>query len=431
MKKVAIIGAGIGGMSAAYDLIRNQDQVAIFEADKNVGGLAGGFKEKNWDWSVEKFYHHWFLSDHYILDLINELGWKDKVVIPHPRTVVYYKEKFFPLDSPLAAITFPGFTFFDMVRFGFVSVYLRYLSNWKSLEKFTAHEWMKRAYGERTYTTHFEPLLIGKFGEHYKDVTMAWFWARFKARTTRLATFEGGFQAFEDLFAEKLKSMGVRFQMETVIDQIKQKKGKLELTIKGKKELFDQVLVTSSPQQMARLVTELPDEYLSGLLGLQSMGAVVLVLSLKHQLSKEGYYWFNLPKSAGFPFLALVEHTNFLSSEHFDGDHIVYCGDYLDPGHEYFRLTQKQLLERFIPGLSRINPEFNVEWIKKSWLWKTSYAQPIPLVDHSQNIPSIATPIAGLYFASMSQVYPWDRGTNFAVQIGRDAACMMVEDGKD
>ncbi len=344
---------------------------------------------------------------------------------------MYYKEKFFPLDSPLAAITFPGFTFFDMVRFGFVSVYLRYLSNWKSLEKYTAHEWMKKAYGERTYTTHFEPLLIGKFGDHYKDVTMAWFWARFKARTTRLATFEGGFQAFEDLFAEKLKSMGVRFQMETVIDQIKQKKGKLELTIKGKKELFDQVLVTSSPHQMARLVTELRDEYLSGLLGLQSMGAVVLVLSLKHQLSKEGYYWFNLPKSAGFPFLALVEHTNFLSSEHFDGDHIVYCGDYLDPGHEYFHLTQKQLLERFIPGLSRINPEFNVEWIKKSWLWKTSYAQPIPLVDHSQNIPSIATPIAGLYFASMSLVYPWDRGTNFAVQIGRDAACMMVEDGKD
>ncbi len=431
MKKVAIIGAGIGGMSAAYDLIRNQDQVTIYESDKNVGGLAGGFKEKNWDWSVEKFYHHWFLSDRYILDLIKVLGWKDKVVIPHPRTVVYYKGRFFPLDSPLAAITFPGFTFFDMIRFGFVSVYLRYLSNWKSLEKFTAHEWMKRAYGERTYTTHFEPLLIGKFGEHYKDVTMAWFWARFKARTTRLATFEGGFQAFADLFAEKLKSMGVRFQMETMIDQVKQKKGKLELTVKGKKELFDQVLVTSSPHQMARLVPELPDEYLSGLLGLQSMGAVVLVLSLKHQLSKEGYYWFNLPKSAGFPFLALVEHTNFLSSEHFGGDHIVYCGDYLDPGHEYFHLTQKQLLERFIPGLSRINPEFNVEWIKKSWLWKTSYAQPIPLVDHSQNIPSIATPIAGLYFASMSQVYPWDRGTNFAVQIGRDAACMMVEDGKD
>jgi protoporphyrinogen oxidase len=431
MKKVAIIGAGIGGMSAAYDLIRNHDQVTIFEAEAKVGGLAGGFKDKNWDWSVEKFYHHWFLSDHYILDLIQELGWKDKVVIPHPRTVVYHNGKFFPLDSPLAALTFPGFTFIDMVRFGFVSVYLRYLSNWKTLEKYTAHEWMKKAYGERTYSTHFEPLLIGKFGDHYKAVTMAWFWARFKARTTRLASFEGGFQAFENLLAERLKSMGVNFQMMTAIEHIRQKNGELEVTLKGKKELFDQVLVTSSPYQMAKLAPELQEEYLSGLLGLQNMGAVVLVLSLKRQFSKEGYYWFNLPKNAGFPFLALVEHTNFLSSEHFGGDHIIYCGDYLDIDHDYFRLSQKQIIERFIPGLSRINPEFKSDWIKKGWLWKTNYAQPIPLVNHSQNIPAIATPIPGLYFASMSQVYPWDRGTNFAVQIGRDAACMMINEVND
>jgi len=430
MKKVAIVGAGIGGMSAAYDLIRNKDQVTIFEAESHVGGLAGGFKEKNWDWSVEKFYHHWFLSDHDILDLIKELGWKDKVVIPHPRTVVFYKGKFFPLDSPLAAITFPGFTFFDMVRFGFVSVYLRYLSNWKSLEKYTAHEWMKKAYGERTYTTHFEPLLMGKFGDHYKDVTMAWFWARFKARTTRLATFGGGFQAFADLFADQLRNKGVKIQLNTLIDLVKQKKGKLEITVNGKKEQFDQVLVTTSPSQMARLAPELPNEYRGGLLGMQSMGAVVLVLSLKHQLSELGYYWFNLPKNDGFPFLALVEHTNFLSSEHFGGDHIVYCGDYLDPNHEYFHLTQRQLVERFIPGLKRINPGFQADWINKSWLWKTRYAQPIPLVNHSQNIPSVATPIPGLYFASMSQVYPWDRGTNFAVQMGRDAARMMIEDAR-
>jgi hypothetical protein len=53
-------------------------------------------------------------------------------------------------------------------------------------------------------------------------------------------------------------------------------------------------------------------------------------------------------------------------------------------------------------------------------------AQPIPLVNHSRHIPSIQTPLPGLYFASMSQVYPWDRGTNFAVEIGRRAARMML-----
>jgi len=49
-------------------------------------------------------------------------------------------------------------------------------------------------------------------------------------------------------------------------------------------------------------------------------------------------------------------------------------------------------------------------------------------VNHSKNIPAIKTPVPGVYFASMSQVYPWDRGTNFAVEIGRRAARMMLEE---
>jgi protoporphyrinogen oxidase len=179
---------------------------------------------------------------------------------------------------------------------------------------------------------------------------------------------------------------------------------------------------------LAHLAPELPENYLAGLLSLKSMGAVVMVLSLKHQLSEEGYYWFNLPKNAGFPFLSLVEHTNYLSPEFFGGDHIVYVGDYLPGDHEYFQLSQAELEARFIPQLKRFNPAFSPDWVNRTWLSRTKYAQPVPLVNHSENIPAIRTPIKGLYFASMSQVYPWDRGTNFAVEIGRRAARMMIQD---
>jgi protoporphyrinogen oxidase len=179
---------------------------------------------------------------------------------------------------------------------------------------------------------------------------------------------------------------------------------------------------------MAKLAPDLPQDYLKGLLDLKSMGAVVMVLALKQRLSKEGYYWFNLPKSAGFPFLALVEHTNFVPAEHFGGDHIIYIGDYLEPDHENFRLSKEELLEKFMPAMVRFNPDFKSDWVRESWLFRTSYAQPIPLVNHSRNIPSIKTPIRGLFFASMSQVYPWDRGTNFAVEIARRAAREMMEE---
>ncbi|HSJ90092.1 MAG TPA: NAD(P)/FAD-dependent oxidoreductase [Anaerolineales bacterium] len=427
--KIAIIGAGFGGMAAAYDLKKAGHEVIIFESADYVGGLASGFKEPNWDWFVEKFYHHWFQSDKYMLGLIHELGWDDKVIFPRPLTVMYHKGKFYPFDSILKALLFPGLGFgLDKIRFGFVGLFLRLTNNWKALEKVTADAWMMKWAGKNVYEKMWKPLLIGKFGPFYRDVNMAWMWARIKARTTRLGTFEGGFQNFANMFAEKLRSMGVEIRLRAKVESIKREQNKLSIRSDGQSESFDKVLVTTSPNLMAKLSPDLPENYLKGLLELKSMGAVVMVLALKHQLSKEGYYWFNLPKEAGYPMLALVEHTNYVSIEHFGGEHIVYAGDYLEVGHEYFSMSDEQLLERFMPAFKKFNPEFSRDWVKKVWVFKTNYAQPVPLVNHSKNIPAIQTPITGLYFASMSQVYPWDRGTNFAVEIGRRAARMMLED---
>jgi protoporphyrinogen oxidase len=432
--KIAIIGAGFSGMAAAYDLSKAGHTVTIYETAGYVGGLASGFKEPGWDWSVEKFYHHWFASDKHMLGFIKELGWEDMVLFPRPLTVMYHNGKFYPFDSILKALLFPGLGFgINKVRFGLVGVFLRLTNNWKGLEKFTLYEWMRKWAGEKVYRIMWEPLVIGKFGEEYhKQVTMAWMWARLKARTTRLGTFEGGFQHFADLLAGKLREMGVGIRLKTPVTLIEHAANSSELTVQSDiPETYDKVLVTLSPEAMTRLVPSIPEEYLHGLSTMKSMGAVVITLALKHQLSEKGYYWYNLPKSAGYPFLALVEHTNFIPAARFGGNHIVYMGDYLDPEHEFFQLSKEQLLERFLPALKKVNPRFERDWVRKSWMYRTPYAQPVPLVNHSQNIPSIETPVEGVYFASMSQVYPWDRGTNFAVEIGRRAARLIMAGNPD
>ncbi|HEY9075402.1 MAG TPA: NAD(P)/FAD-dependent oxidoreductase [Anaerolineaceae bacterium] len=425
---IAIIGAGLGGMSAAHDLNKAGHQVTIFETADYVGGLAAGIKAPHWDWSVERYYHHWFTSDAHILGLIAELGWGSDVLFPRPKTVAYHDGRFYPLDSPMAALRFPGYNLVGMARFGLATVYLRYLASWQSLEKHLATAWMRRWYGNAVYQALLEPLMEGKFGAHMDEVNMAWMWARLKARSTRLGTFRGGFQAFADRFAEVLRQKGVKILLSTPIQQvIPSGDGRLRLELSAGGQDFDQVLFTGSPALLAKLAPALAADYLKGLLSLKSMGAVVLILALRQQLSKEGYYWFNLPKSAGYPFLALVEHTNWLKPDYFGGDHIVYIGDYLDPSHENFTLSKEEILSRFLPSLKRFNPEFSPDWVKDAWLSRTPYAQPIPMLNHSQNIPAIRTPIPGLFFASMSQVYPWDRGTNFAVEIGRRAAGIMMQ----
>ncbi len=434
--KIAVIGAGPAGLAAAYDLTRAGHRVTIFEGAPQVGGLASGFKAPHWDWTLEKFYHHWFASDKAILGLIKELGWSEQVLFPRPYTVVYYHGEFQPLDSPLMLLRFfvRNLSLPDMIRFGLAMVYLRLTPWWQPLEKVTADEWMRRWCGDRVYNALWKPLIVGKFGEeNLKVVNMSWMWARLHARTTRLGTFAGGFQAFMDRLAAVVRRQGAEIRLNCAVRGIRRQAAGggrlgagLVVEAGASAEAFDAVISTSSPALMTKIAPDLPAGYSEKLCALKSMGAVVMVLSLARQLTK--YYWHNLPKEAGFPFLAMVEHTNYMKPEHYGGDHIIYCGDYLDPGHEYFRLSKEELLERFLPALKRFNPEFDRSWVKETWLWKTNYAQPIPPLNHSRNIPSIRTPVPGLYFASMSQVYPWDRGTNFAVEIGRKAAQMVMGD---
>ncbi len=432
--KIGVIGAGPAGLAAAYDLTRAGQAVTVYEAAPEVGGLASGFKAPHWDWRLEKFYHHWFQTDKAILGLIDELGWRDQVLFPRPYTVAYVNGKFQPLDSPAQALRFflGNFSLLDTLRFGVVTAYLRLTPYWQPLEKVTADEWARRWYGERVYRALWRPLLVGKFGEeNLPVVNMAWLWARLHARTTRLGTFVGGFQEFMDRLAEVVKRQGAEIRLNCAVTAIRWQRtddGRPRIRVEagGASEDYDAVISTSSPALMAQLAPELPDSYAAQLRALKSMGAVVMVLSLTRQLTK--YYWHNLPKEAGFPFLAMVEHTNYISREHYGGDHLIYCGDYLNPDHPYFRLSKDALLEEFLPALKRFNPAFDRSWVKETWLWKTAYAQPVPPVNHSRNIPPLRTPLKGLYFASMSQVYPWDRGTNFAVEIGRKVARLVLED---
>jgi protoporphyrinogen oxidase len=448
--KIAVVGAGAGGLAAAHDLLRAGHEVVVFEASDQVGGLAGGFRQPHWNWSVEHYYHHWFASDEHVLGLIDELGWSDKVLFPWPITAAYHDGRFFALDGPLSysfpqwnwldripgagtlargyyAFRYPALSLIDTFRYGIAGISLLLAPSWKRFEKETAYKWLMRWMGKRNLEALWEPLLIGKFGPHYKEVNAAWFWARVKARTPRLGTFVGGFQAFMESLADRIKVEGGSIELNSAVHRVSQNENNgLTLQTEFGSQKFDQCLMTTSPAILAKVAPELPEDYLQQLLGLRSMGAVVLVLALRHQLSEQGFYWHNLPKAAGFPFLSLVEHTNFLPTEYFGGDHIVYCGDYLEVDHEYFTLSKDQLLERFLPALPKINSRFTPEWVTDSWLFRTSYAQPVPPIMHSRSIPEVETPIPGLWFASMSQVYPWDRGTNYAVEIARRTAKRMI-----
>lgn len=420
--KVAIAGAGIAGLTAAYDLARAGHAVTVYEAAPVAGGLASGFRDARWDWPLERFYHHLFETDAAIRQLVAEIGFAEKLFFRRPLTAQWWRGRAYALDGVLPVLSFPALPFPDRMRFGAAIAFLKYATNnWQRLEQTTAAAWTRRVMGPHASRELIRPLLEGKFGPHADEVNMAWLWARFKARSFKLGYFEGGFQAFCDALLARVRALGVTVHLATPLEALARADGggwRVAAGASGGD--FDAAIVTGSPGLLARLAPGLPPAYLAGLRSLRSMGAVVLTLALTHKLLDK-VYWLMPPKSE-FPFLALVEHTNFIEPAHYGGDHLVYCGDYLDPSHEYFRMSEGELLARFLPALKKVNLAFDPSWVRASWLHREPYAQPIVTVGHSRNIPPLATPLPGLFWASMSQVYPWDRGTNFAVELGRRVA---------
>ncbi len=427
--RVAIIGAGIAGMTAAYELARAGHTVVVFEAAPVVGGLASGFRDERWAWPLERFYHHIFQTDRAIIKLAAAIGYADRLFFRSQVTAQWWNGRGYDLNGPLQVLRFPALPFVDRVRFGAVAFYLKYLdSNWRRLERATAAAWTSRWAGPNAYRVLWRPLLEGKFGRHADEVNMAWLWARLRARSFKLGYFVGGFQGFADALLAAIRALGVEARLGTPIGAVRQSAAGWDVLAPGlPPEAFDQLLVTGSPTLLMRLVPHLPDAYLGRLRELRSMGAVVLTLALTRPLTA-GLYWVNMPKDQ-FPYLALVEHTNFIEPTYYGGDHLIYLGDYLDPDHEYFRLSHEELLARFLPSLRQVNPAFEPAWVRKSWLHREAYAQPIVPVNHSRSIPPLRTPLNGLFWASMSQVYPWDRGTNFAVELGQRVAGEMLAIG--
>jgi protoporphyrinogen oxidase len=418
--KVAIVGAGFTGLAAALNLAKQGVEVTVYEKEKRPGGLAIGFRDPSWDWAIEKHYHHVFTSDRDVLDISNESEVKN--FFSRPISSTLRDGKIIQLDSPLSLLKFGGLPLTSRVKTGLGLAYLKFFADWKTLEKLTAEEWLNRL-DRKSYSTLWEPLLKAKFGEYAGDISAAWFWARIKKRSTSLGYFEGGFDNLALKIEEKCRQYGVDFVYDVSVSRIRQTTGKWMIDIDGQKsgKTFEKVLFTGPSTLLSKLAQGLPETYVRKLKDFTGIGAVNLLIALRRQFFSDNTYWLNI-NDPGFPFLAAVEHTNFVSNKHYAGDHLLYVGNYLPHTHSYFNLSEKQIFDIYFPFLQKINPKFNKKDVRSMWLFRAPFAQPVVTINYSKKILPFKTPLKGLFWASIQQVYPWDRGTNYAVEMGRQVS---------
>ena len=432
--RVLIAGAGPAGLAAAATLQQAGmpgSEIAVLDAGSQAGGLASGFRgAETWDWSVERYYHHLFTNDVDILKFTRELDLQDLVEIHSPVTAYWYRGRPLRLDSPASLLAVPGLSLPDKVRMGMVLAWLRWHPRppWHRHDTVTAHAWLERWMGHRAYAALWQSLLEGKFGPWYREVSLAWFAARIYKRTSRLGYFKGGFQAWSDAVRERVAEGGTEVGFNTPLTRVEAQGA--TLTVRFGRQRWENVravLYTGPPGLLGRIAPALPETYRARLVGERHMGAVVLTAALDRSLLN-GVYWLSIPASAGLPFLALVEHTAMVPKERYGGSHILYLGSYVEQDHPWLSLPEQEVAEAMLAGLPHIHPGFDPAWVRGRWLNRTAWAQPIPAPGSGGTRLPLRTPLPGLYLATMSQVWPWDRGTNYAVRIGRQAARRILVD---
>lgn len=424
MSGIGILGGGALGLGAAVRLAQAGQQVTLIEREPQLGGLAAGFRVgPN---ALEKFYHHIFKTDTTIIRFIDELGLGDRLIWGQPNTSTLSNGRIVSLGTIPDLLRMPLLAAPDRLRFLSGMAVLKAIPNERVFAGQTAAQWMPRLMGRRVYDVMWEPVLRGKFGARAEQIAMSWLWSRVHERSLRLGYIRGGFQQMYDALGARIQALGGTVLTATAATGIRTSDdGVIEVSTEtGAPMRFDKLLVTLPTRLFMCLAPQLPPTYAQTYSGPEHYGAHVLILGLDRTLI-QGVYWLNI-NDRDLPFLALVEHTNFMPPSDYGGLHLVYLGNYLPMDHPLFGQSDADILSTYLAALKRLRPDLDAAWVKQHWVFRAPFAQPIVTTDYVSQLPPHQTPLANVLLANMAHVYPQDRGQNYSLRLGERMARLIL-----
>jgi protoporphyrinogen oxidase len=447
--RIAVIGAGVAGLTAAYRLTAAGHVCDVYERWPGLGGQAatldvgGGVR-------LERYYHHLFTTDRHIARLFDELGLEDELEWRESTTAMLARGRLWPFTTPGDLLRFRPLPPLARVRMGAAAVALqRFASDPAPYERITAREWIERRMGRAAWREVWGPLLRGKFGERAEQIAMVWLWSKLRlrrgedARDERLGYPRSSWEVLLEALRGRVEAGGGRVLIDRPAARVARDGSGWTVTpgvpgafrsghdprgfaLGGAPARYDRVLATVPSDVFEQLLEPgiLPRGYASRLGATEYFTALCLLLEVDRRVTP--YYWINVAEP-DVPFVGLIEHTNFVEPERYGGRRFLYVANYLPRGHELLGLDADALLTRYEPGLRRANPAWDRSWVRAAWRFDEPAAQPIVTVGYRERIPPLRTGVPGLVLANTTQVYPEDRGTNYAVRLGDDAARAVLE----
>ncbi|MBA3328121.1 MAG: NAD(P)/FAD-dependent oxidoreductase [Solirubrobacterales bacterium] len=454
--RVAVLGAGVAGLVCAHRLTQAGHVCDVYERWPGLGGQAATVDVGDGH-LLERYYHHLFTSDRHIAALYEELGMGDELQWRPSSMAFFVDGRQWPFTTPMDLLRFGPLSPVARVRMGLAVLLLQKRAKEVGpYEQITARAWIEWAMGRAPWEKIWGPLLRGKFGDRAEDISMAWLWGKLTLRrqlegeearqellgypahswqrlfeALRDAIQAGSGRVLVDRPAARVEGAGPYLVHAAAPGAFRTGHDPRAYAVDGPAERYDAVVATVpndvfegvlAPELAARV----GEPYLDLLRGTEYHTALCLLLELDRRFSP--FYWTNVADPE-LPFVGLVEHTNLVERERYDGRRFLYVANYLAPGDPLLDLSAQELVAAYEPGLRKVQPAFETGWIRERWLFREPAAQPIVTVGYHERIPPLQTGVPGLLLANTTQIYPEDRGTNYSVRLGEDAARELLASG--
>jgi protoporphyrinogen oxidase len=422
MARVAVVGAGVMGLAAAYHALKRGHEVTVYEADQVAGGMAAHFDFDGL--SIERFYHFVCKADKPTFALMAELGIGDKMLWRDTSMGYFIDGKHHPWGDPISLLRSPKLGLISKLRYGLHMFWSTKRSDWMTLERVNAKDWFLRWDGPQAYEVLWRRLFELKFYEYADSISAAWIWTRIKRVGTsrrsifqeQLGVIDGGSQVLIDALVEAVQQRGGNIRLGTPVTEVTSEasggaRRVTGLVANGQPRPFDAVISTVPTPFVSKLVPGLSDAAKAQYDAIRNIGVVCVLLKLAKPVTK--HFWLNINDPL-IDIPGIVEFSNL----RYLPDAVVYVPYYMPQSNPKFNRASDAFVTEAFGYLCKLNPALEPGDLKASHVGRLRYAQPVCEPGFLAKIPKVQTAIAGLQIADTCFYYPEDRGISESVRYG-------------
>jgi protoporphyrinogen oxidase len=393
---IAVIGGGLMGLVLTHRLSQQGHTITVFERNQQLGGLATYHDYGSFVW--DRFYHVILPSDTHLIKYFHEIGLGDQLRWRSTGTGYYVDQKLHSISNTLEFLRFPPLNLWGKIRLAFTLIYGSRIKNWQQLEKISVKDWLIKIGGENTYKKFWQPLLLAKLGESYKQVSAVFIWSYikrlFSARDSslnkeQLGYVVGGYKTVFERLEKLIYAAGSCICTGVAVNRITPDAvNGLWLEHGGKKEHFDKVIFTA-PVEILEQITPPNIVQISGdRTSIEYLGVICMVLVTRKSLVP--HYVVNLADSR-VPFTGVIGMTNLVSLQETAGLHLTYLPKYVLSSDPLLQKTDGELRQLFAPGIRYMFPQLTEDDIVTAHINRAQYVQPLQVLNYSRKVPRVNT----------------------------------------